>query len=67
MSGEHHALDPELLDLLACPACHGPLRLSGDRLVCERCRRRYRIEDGIPILLVDEAELPPESESERAR
>ncbi len=54
-------LDPELLEILACPACHGPLELQGDRLVCRSCRRRYRIEDDIPILLVDEAELPDDT------
>lgn len=54
-------LDPELLEILACPACHGPLELQEDRLVCLSCRRRYRIEDDIPILLVDEAELPDDT------
>ncbi|MCS7052013.1 MAG: Trm112 family protein [Thermomicrobium sp.] len=56
-------IDPEFLALLACPACHGELELRDDRLACVRCRRRYRIEDGIPILLIDEAELPPEVRS----
>jgi uncharacterized protein YbaR (Trm112 family) len=39
---------------------HGQLELQKDRLVCLTCRRRYPIEDGIPILLVEEAELPDE-------
>ncbi len=53
-------IDPEFLEILACPACHASLELHGDRLICTGCGRRYRIEDGIPILLVDEAELSPE-------
>jgi len=60
MADRDATLDPELLEILACPACHGRLALQGDRLVCDSCRRRYPIEDGIPILLVDEAELPSE-------
>mgnify|MGYP005837618203 CR=1 FL=1 len=53
------SLDQSLLDILACPACKVKVVLEGDRLVCVRCGRRYRIEDGIPIMLVDEAEPPP--------
>ena len=46
---------PELLEILACPACKARVRLEGDKLVCESCGRRYPIEDGIPIMLVDAA------------
>ncbi|GBD18000.1 MAG: Trm112 family protein [Thermomicrobium sp.] len=60
MRDSEAALDPELLEILACPACHGQLELHEQRLVCLSCQRRYPIEDGIPILLVDEAELPPD-------
>lgn len=55
-------ISPELLEILACPACKAPVTLQGDRLVCQGCGRRYRIEDGIPIMLIDEAELPDTSE-----
>jgi len=50
----------ELLALLACPHCHAPLARQADRLVCTGpdCRRRYPVRDGIPILLIDEAEAP---------
>ena len=50
-------MDRELLEILACPKCKGELRLSVDEteLRCEPCRLSYRIEDGIPILLIDEA------------
>ena len=52
------ALDPELLKILACPACKSPLRYDRERerLSCHACRRRYPVRDGIPILLVEEAE-----------
>jgi uncharacterized protein len=51
-------LDEELLRILACPLCIAPLQETGDRLVCGQCGRRYPIRNGIPVLLVDEAELP---------
>jgi uncharacterized protein len=51
-------LDEELLRILACPSCIAPLAEAGERLVCGRCGRRYPIRHGIPILLLDEAELP---------
>ncbi len=52
------ALSQELLAILACPKCKGELRLLADDagLVCEVCRLRYPIRDGIPVMLVDEAE-----------
>lgn len=49
-------LDTELLEILACPVCKGPLRTDGSSLVCTSCRLRYPIRDGIPVLLADEAE-----------
>jgi len=52
------SLDPALLEILACPECKVRVELTGDRLVCVRCGRQYRIENGIPIMLVDEAEPP---------
>jgi len=52
------ALDPSLLEMLACPECKVAVELVGDRLVCTRCGRRYRVEDGIPIMLLEEAEPP---------
>ncbi|BCW96575.1 MAG: Trm112 family protein [Fimbriimonadales bacterium] len=54
-------LNPDLLAILACPACEErpPLELRGDYLVCAQCRRAYPIRDDIPTLLVEEA-LPLE-------
>ncbi|MCO5175548.1 MAG: glycosyltransferase [Thermomicrobiales bacterium] len=45
----------ELLDIVACPACKTKVRLEGEELICDSCGRRYPIEDGIPIMLVDAA------------
>jgi len=51
------SVDQELLDILACPKCKGPIQLEneGDSLVCHNCRLRYRVEDDIPVMLIDEA------------
>ncbi|MBI4279753.1 MAG: Trm112 family protein [Armatimonadetes bacterium] len=51
-------IDKSLLEILACPVCKTPVDLQGDRLVCTKCGRRYPIRDGIPVMLVDEAEMP---------
>jgi uncharacterized protein YbaR (Trm112 family) len=52
------ALSQELLDILACPQCKGELILEGEEaLVCTGCRLKYHIRDGIPVMLVDEAEI----------
>ena len=49
-------LDDSLLSILVCPADRGPLVLVADELLYNpRLRRAYRIEDGIPVLLIDEA------------
>ena len=50
-------MDEELLEILACPKCKGSLVLTPEEseLRCEACNLGYRIDDGIPILLIDEA------------
>ena len=49
-------LDEKLLSILVCPQDRGPLLLVDEELLYNpRLRRAYRIEDGIPVLLVDEA------------
>ena len=47
----------ELLDILACPQCKGPIHPddNGQRLLCEACRLAYPVRDDIPVMLVDEA------------
>ncbi len=51
-------LDPKLLEILACPACRGPVVPDADHqwLYCRACSLKYRVQDGIPIMLIDEAE-----------
>jgi hypothetical protein len=49
-------VDKQLLEILVCPADHGALREEGDRLICAQCKRRYPVRDGIPVMLIDEAE-----------
>lgn len=51
-------IDKELLDILACPACKAEVKLESEKIVCVKCGRRYPIRDGIPIMLIDEAEMP---------
>ncbi|GAA1669978.1 Trm112 family protein [Fodinicola feengrottensis] len=54
-------LDKTLLDILACPQDHAPLKYDpaaaagAGELACTGCDRVYPISDGIPVLLVDEA------------
>jgi hypothetical protein len=50
-------IDEKLLEILACPICKGELHLEedGSGLICERCKLKYPIEDGIPVMLIDEA------------
>jgi len=54
------AIDPEFLAILRCPLSRAPLVLEGDRLLCYESRKAYRIEDGFPVLLIEEAEEIPE-------
>ena len=55
-------LDPELLEILVCPKCKGAIKVNEDetKLICDSCRLAYRVEDEIPIMLIDEAEPWPE-------
>jgi uncharacterized protein YbaR (Trm112 family) len=50
-------LAPELKQILACPRCKGELefREAQAEIRCPRCRLAYRIDDGIPVMLIDEA------------
>lgn len=55
-------LDPTLLEILACPQCHAPLRVDdpAGELVCtsSECGLAYPVRDDIPVLLIDEARRP---------
>jgi uncharacterized protein YbaR (Trm112 family) len=61
------ALDPQLLDILACPEDKGPLLYfeSEDVLYNPRLKRKYAIKDDIPIMLIDEAEAVDDTEAAR--
>ncbi len=50
-------MDKDLLEILACPKCKGELKLEADgaELRCAACRLVYRIDDGVPILVIEEA------------
>jgi uncharacterized protein YbaR (Trm112 family) len=60
-------LDPQLLEILACPEDKGPLLYFADEdsLYNPRLRRRYHIREGIPVMLIDEAEAVPDTEHDR--
>lgn len=57
-------IDKDLLDILVCPSCREPVKLTesdaGDdaqaRLVCSGCGLRYPVKDDIPIMLIEEAQ-----------
>ena len=61
------ALDPQLLEILACPEDKGPLLYfqDEDAPYNPRLKRRYAIRDDIPIMLIDEAETVSDEEHER--
>ena len=48
---------PELKEILACPRCKGPLEFRDEagEIRCLRCRLVFRVEDDIPVMLLDEA------------
>lgn len=56
-------LDPQLLEILRCPLTHSRLRQEGAFLIAEVGGLRYPIRDGIPVMLVEEAELPADVKS----
>lgn len=53
-------LDPELLEILICPDCHGEVEYKERRkvILCNGCGLQYPVRDGIPVMLVEEAKGP---------
>ena len=51
-------IDKNLLDVLACPKCKGPVELTaaGDGLTCQHCKLLYAVKDDIPNMMIDEAQ-----------
>jgi len=58
-------IDPELLKILACPKCKEDVKLTADEkgLKCVKCHRVYKIKDGIPVMLIDEATIEPDRQT----
>jgi uncharacterized protein YbaR (Trm112 family) len=63
------ALDPKLLEILACPEDKGPLLYFVDEQILynARLKRRYDVKDDIPIMLIDEATTVDDAEDARLR
>ena len=61
------ALDPKLLEILACPEDKGPLLYFEDEQILynPRLKRKYEIRDDIPIMLIDEAVAADDAEDAR--
>lgn len=61
------ALDPKLLEILACPEDKGPLYYLEDEnsLYNPRLRRRYDVREDIPVMLIDEATTVDDAEHGR--
>ena len=61
------ALDPQLLEILACPDDKGPLLYFADEqaLYNPRLKRRYDVRDDIPVMLIDEATTVDDAEHDR--
>ncbi len=55
-------IDPQLLEILACPLCKEDVKLTSDEkgLKCVKCHRVYPIKDDIPVMLIEEAKIEPE-------
>jgi uncharacterized protein len=56
------AVAKELLDILVCPVCKTPVRVTDNQegLKCATCRRVYPVRGDIPVMLVDEARIDSE-------
>ncbi|MGB7860817.1 MAG: Trm112 family protein [Acidimicrobiia bacterium] len=54
-------IDPQLAEILVCPVDKADLTqdVGASMLECVACSRRYPVRDGIPIMLVDQAERGP--------
>jgi uncharacterized protein YbaR (Trm112 family) len=56
------AISQELLEILVCPVCKTPVKLTADNsgLKCDMCRRIYPVRDDIPVMLPEEAKIEEE-------
>jgi hypothetical protein len=53
-----NTIDPQILGILRCPLTRSKLRQEGDWLIAEVGGLRYPVRDGIPVMLIEEAQLP---------
>jgi uncharacterized protein YbaR (Trm112 family) len=60
-------IDPELLEILVCPNDRGDIDYLSEEqvIVCHTCGYRYPVRDGIPVMLIDEAEKPASKKKRR--
>ena len=60
-------MDPKLLDILVCLLCKSPLvyQKAAQELICKADRLAYKIDDGIPVMLADEARKLTAEEAEK--
>jgi uncharacterized protein len=61
------SLDPELLQILVCPNDRAEVDYveAEQVIVCRQCGYRYPVRDGIPVMLIDEAEKPGQGKKRR--
>ncbi|MFH1226951.1 MAG: hypothetical protein V1701_03480 [Planctomycetota bacterium] len=53
-------INKEMFDIMVCPLCKADIKMENDKIICTRpeCGCRFRIEDDIPVMLIEEAERP---------
>ena len=63
------SVDPELLEILVCPNDRGEVTYieADEVIVCGSCGYRYPVRDGIPVMLIDEAEKPTRGSGSKKR
>jgi len=49
-------VDKELLEIMACPDCKGAVMEQDNKIICQKCGKKYPVRDGIPVMLVEEAD-----------
>ncbi len=60
-------IEPELLEILVCPACKAKVILEGECLACGQCGRKYPIRNGIPVMLIEEGDKALQKEPKQAQ
>lgn len=48
-------MDPKLMAILVCPICKAKVEKKNNELICIKCKLAYPIDDGIPVMLIDQA------------